>query len=72
MTLSLTDVVDLDGDVDVDPIVELDVDQRPSPRAKDRSSRCNVDGGVDVYVAVDVKVGVDVNVEVNANVDEEL
>jgi hypothetical protein len=42
------------------------------PGREPRSSRCNVDGGVDVYVAVDVKVGVNVHVEVNANVDEEL
>jgi hypothetical protein len=48
----LTGVLDVDGDVDFDPIVDLDQDRILTEQ---RRSWCNVDGGVDVHVAAQVK-----------------
>jgi hypothetical protein len=49
----------MDGNVDVDPIVDLDLDPWKDFSTKNhepaRGSTCNVDVRVDVYVAVHVK-----------------
>jgi hypothetical protein len=54
----LTGVVDLDGDVNVDPIVDLDIDPRflDEESVTPERSTCKVDDGVNLYVAVKLKV----------------
>jgi len=51
--------LEFDGDVEVDPVVDLDLGPRPgAPSTRDscasRGSTCKVDGGVDVAVFVKV------------------
>jgi hypothetical protein len=55
------DSLELDGDVEVDPIVDIDLDPRSAVSRRaflrpNRRSTCKVKDGVEVYVAVKVEV----------------
>jgi hypothetical protein len=65
--------VEVDGDVDVDPVVDLDLDPRQESstrvlRETPHRSTYKVEDGVDVYVAVQVNVRD--YVDVNVNLDD--